>query len=203
MPNQLERESLVLGAVRKLLEAGVSGGDAAEAMASLVAETSSLSLSNLDEWERKLRTELWQAERRPPSPRWKFWNRAERFASWLDLCSGDGFRRERILRSVSNAAPNGFFFAFALRRLNDWVPEVRAAAREHLPHWAERSAPEHVVDALWYTFAHWGSWGRLEEADRQLLVALTSIDKIASAPRSASCDGSSRRRDDACRRAGC
>jgi hypothetical protein len=181
MPNQLQRESEVLGAIRDLLEAGATGGKVADAMASVVAETSSLTMANLDEWERKIRTELWQAERTAPSPGWKFWNRAERFASWLDLCSGDGFRRERILRSVSHGAPNGFFFALALRRLNDWVPEVRAAARERLPYLSQCTAPEHVVDAIWYTLTHWDSWGRMQEADRQLLLELTSLGEVAPA----------------------
>jgi hypothetical protein len=181
MLDPLQRESLVLEAVRALLEAGTSGGDVSAAMASMVAATSSLHLCNLDDWERKLRAELLQVERRSDSPRWKFWSRRERFASWLDLCSANGFRRERILRSASNGAPSSFIFALALRRLNDWVPEVRAAARERLPVWAERSAPEDVVDALWYTFTYWGSWGRLEDADRALLVALTSIEKVACA----------------------
>jgi transposase len=179
MPSQTQQESTVLGAVRALLDATASGNRFADAMASVVAETSSLPLARLDEWERKVRAELWLAARRSPSPSWKFWSSPDRFASWLDLCSGDGFRRERILRSLSDGAPNSFFLVLALRRLNDWVPEVRAAARERLPLLSERSNPEHVVDALWYTFAHWSSWGRLEEVDRQLLVELTSNGQVA------------------------
>jgi hypothetical protein len=181
MPIQLQREPEVIGAVRALLEAGASGRSVAEAMAAVVAATSSLPLANLDEWERKLRTELWHADGRPPFPGWKLPNRPERFASWLDLCSGDGFRRERILRSLSDRAPNAFFLALALRRLNDWVPEVRSAARDRLPHLSARSAPEHVVDALWYTFAYWSSWGRAGDADQQVLIGLMSIGNVAAA----------------------
>lgn len=184
MPSQLQGESGILAAVRGLLEAGLSGRDAGAAWASLLAETSLCPLSKLDSWEQKIGAELGWKERNPPPPRWKFWNRPARFASWLDLCSRDGFRRERILRSLSEGAPNSFFCALALRRLNDWVPEVRAAARERLPRLVERSEPEHVVEALWHTFAHWTSWGRMEAADRQVLVELMSLDKVAFALKS-------------------
>lgn len=83
------------------------------------------------------------------------------------------------VRSLTERAPNGFFFALALRRLNDWVPQARAAAREHLHQLAARSAPEHVVDALWHTLAHWSSWGRMEDVDRTVVVALLSIRDVA------------------------
>lgn len=177
----LQRESEVLGAIRKLLQAGASSDSATDAMASVVAETSLLSLSNLDDWERKLRAELWLTEQSPTSPSWKFWRRSEplSISPWLNLCSADGFRRERALRSVVSGAPNSFFLTLALKRLNDWVPEVRAAAREHVPQIVERSTPAHVVDALWYTFAHWNSWGRTGEADREVIAQLTANGGVA------------------------
>lgn len=153
-------------------------------MTALVAETSRLSLNNLDVWERKIRIELWAMEQKSPPSRWRFWSKPPRAASWLDLCSGDGFRRERTLRSLLQGAPNGFFCSLALRRLNDWVPQVRAAAREHLPHIAERSDPEHVVDALWVALARCSSWGRMEDADRAVVVGLTSIKPVALALKS-------------------
>jgi hypothetical protein len=138
-------------------------------------------LNKLDAWERMIRTQLWTFEHKPTSVWWKFRKRRAGFASWLDLCSGDGFRRERIMRSLSGGAPNAFFLTLAVRRLNDWVPQVRAAAREHLPRLAECSDPEHVVDALWHVLAHCGSWGRMEDADRQLLADLISVERVAIA----------------------
>ena len=184
MSYQLQHENDVLAAVRRFLHSGIAGREAAEAMASLVAETSRLSLTNLDAWERKIRTELRAIEERSSPVRCKFWKRPAHFASWLDLCSGNGFERERILRALSEGAPNGFFCALALRRLNDWVPQVRAAAREHLLQIAKRSDPEYVVDALWNTLPHWISWGRTEDADRQVLTDLTSIEEVALALKS-------------------
>ena len=44
---------------------------------------------------------------------------------WYDLLSGDGFRRERFLLEVNEGAPSAFLLAMFLRRLNDWVPQVR------------------------------------------------------------------------------
>lgn len=184
MPNQLQNGAAVSDAVRRLLAAGLAGYEVADAMTSLIAVTSLLSLNNLDNWERKIRAELWAMEQRLSPTRWNASKTPARFASWLDLCSGDGFKRERILRTLSEGAPNGFFCSLALRRLNDWVPQVRAAAREHLPHIVERSNPERVVDALWSALAHCASWGRMQDADRQILADLISIKQVALALKS-------------------
>ena len=180
MPRQLENETAVLAAVRRLIEAGLEGHDVATAMASIVSETSRLSLSNLDEWERKLRTELWAAEGSRSTVGWKLWKGPVQFNPWLDLCSGNGFTREKIMRTLSEGAPNGFFFSLALRRLNDWVSQVRSAAREQLPELARRSDPRHVADALWHTLPHCSSWGRLDKSETQVLADLISIDRVAS-----------------------
>ncbi|WP_131278819.1 hypothetical protein [Hylemonella gracilis] len=148
-------------------------------MASLAAETSQLSLNSLDLWERRLRIELWDFKQRTAARRWTIWKKPTAPASWLDLCNGDGFKREDAMRSLADGAPNGFFFALALRRLNDWVPQVRTAARMHLPRMAERSDPEHVAEALWHALPHWMSWGRMKDADRQVLSDLVGMKSIA------------------------
>lgn len=43
----------------------------------------------------------------------------------------------------------------------------------------KNSDPEHVVDVLCVTLPYWTSWGRLEDLDRQLLIKITSIEKVA------------------------
>jgi len=181
MSDRLNNEAAVLAAIERLLTAGTAGDDVADALALLVAETSLIPLNNLDAWESIIRTQLWAFERKPTPAWWKFRKRRTDFASWLDLCSGNGFRREGIIRTLSGGAPNAFFLTVAVRRLNDWVPQVRAAAREHLSRLAERSDPEHVVDALWSVLAHCDSWGRMEDADRQALGDLISIKRVAIA----------------------
>ena len=165
---QQEHENEVLSAVREFAQSMNSGHKVIDA-------TSHLSLSNLEAWERYIRN-ITEAS---TSLKWKLWAQQPPLQAWIDLCSGDGFRREKTLRNLSGAAPNSFFFALAVRRLNDWVPQVREAARKQLPLIAIESNPEHVVDVLCVTLPHWHSWGRLEEADQLVLLEITSLEKVA------------------------
>lgn len=160
--------------------AGINTGRSIPAdMSMLVHATASLPLTHLACWEQVIRDELTHAERSQSSrPWWKPRVEPRRFLAWIDLVSWDGHVRERVLRTLSGPVPNGFFFALALRRLNDWVPQVRAAAREKLPLLARDSMPEHVAQALCAMLSTWTSWGRLEDADRQVLEALLGLPKI-------------------------
>ena len=148
-------------------------------MSLLVQATASLPLTHLAYWEQVIRDELNRAERSQSSqPWWKPQVEPRRFLTWLDLASWDGHIRERVLRTLSGPVPNGLFFALALRRLNDWVPQVRAAAREKLPLLARDSMPEHVAQALCAMLSTWTTWGRLEDVGRQVLEALLGLPKI-------------------------
>lgn len=179
MIHQQEHEDGVLSAVREFALSVNSGHKAGSDMSSLADATSRLSLSNLDAWERLIRWEFSKALEVSNRSRWNLWATSTPFLTWIDLCSGDGFKREKTLRALSGAAPNSFFFALAVRRLNDWVPQVREAAREKLPIIAKVSDPEHVVDVLCVTLPHWSSWGRMEEADKRTLLEITSIEEVA------------------------
>jgi hypothetical protein len=181
MQPQQEHKEKVLSAVREFAKSINSGQKVVADMSSLVDATSHLPLSNLDYWERLIRWEFFQALHASAPPKWKIWAKPTPFLTWIDLCSGDGYRREKTLRSLSGAAPNSFFFALAVRRLNDWVLQVREAAREELPILAKNSNPEHVVDALCVTLPHWSSWGRVEEADKRVMFEVTSIEEVAQA----------------------
>jgi hypothetical protein len=132
----------------------------------------------LAQWEQVIRDEFMYAVRSPTRHWREAWVGRRRFLTWIDVASWDGYVRERVLRTLSGPVPNGFFFGLALRRLNDWVPEVRAAAREKLPLLARDSTPEHVAEALCAMLSKWTSWGRLEEVDRQVLVTLLELPKI-------------------------
>ncbi|MGC3981894.1 MAG: hypothetical protein QM808_11580 [Steroidobacteraceae bacterium] len=184
MPPQLQNEHGVLSAVRQLLDASMESDDVADSMESLIGETSSLSLINMDAWERRIRDEVFRVEQSKSRFRWKFWKRPVRFACWLDLCSWDGFKRERVLRALSQGAPNGFFYVLLLRRLNDWVPEVRAAARDKLLQVAVISNPEHIVDALWSILTNWNMWGHIGDQERNVLAKLVCIEEVAVALKS-------------------
>lgn len=173
------QQEQVLAAVSAYYASLNPGGNVVADMSPVVEVTSRLSLANLDNWERLIRWGIYQATANHRPSRWKFWRRATPLPTWIDLCSGDGFLRERALRTLSGAAPNSFFFAVAVRRLNDWVPQVRVAAREQLPSMALATKPEYVVDVLCSVLPHWVSWGRMETETKQALLEISSIEAVA------------------------
>lgn len=175
-PHDLERE--VISEVNEFASSIRSGRKVVSDMSSLVAVTSRLPLSNLDYWERLIRNEYYSTLESSNPPKWKMWAKPTRLLTWLDLISWDGYKRENTLRTITGAAPNSFFFTLALRRLNDWVPQVRAAARDRLPFIVKESNPVHIVDALCVTLSHWNSWGRIEEEDKEVLLEIISQKDI-------------------------
>lgn len=179
MTQNQDKEAQVLSAVRELAEQLKSGGSVTTDMSSLVRATDSLPLKKFDYWERLVRCE-YAATLRSVSPSiWPFRKKPKRQLSWIDLSSGNGYERERTLRAIAGAgAPNSFFFVLAVRRLNDWVPQVRKAARETIPQIAANSNPKHVVEGLFAILPYWNSWGRLEESDKQVFFEILAIEKI-------------------------
>ncbi len=184
MHSALDDHPALAAAIRRYLSAGITASEAADLMARVASETKAIPLRRMDVWERAIRTEVRAAERDPTETSWKFWVRPRRVASWLDLCSHDGRRREAALRVMSGGAPSALLLALALRRLNDWVPQVRSAAREKLPALASRSEPQDVANALWSLLAHWSTWGRMEPADREAIAAIASSEPVSLALRS-------------------
>jgi len=176
---QRKLEDQVLSTIRLFASSLNSGQKVVADMSALVEVTSRLSLSNLDRWERLIRWELHQALSSSKPAKWKFWSQPTPFLTWIDLCDGDGFKRERTLRALSGAAPNRFFLAMAVRRLNDWVPQVRAAAYERLLSIANDSDPKDVVDVLCAVFPHWNSWGRMDKNGKEILLKITSIETVS------------------------
>ncbi len=144
-------------------------------LAAVLAITAYWPLVGLDGKERLLRSlvsrELY--ELRLQSGQW----REALPVSWLDLVSADGFERERALQSLSGPAPDAFWLTVMMRRLNDWVPEVRAACQAKLREVALASDPQAVVAALVVTFSHWLSWRQLDEDSRA--AALQLLDSAA------------------------
>ena len=184
MQLQQELEEKVVSAVRDFANSINSGGKVVADMSSLVEAASQLPLSNLDYWERLIRWEFASALHSYAQPKWKIWAKPSTFLTWIDLSSSDGYKREKTLRTLTGAAPNSFFFALAVRRLNDWVPQVREAARETLPLIAQASDPTHVVDALFVTLPDWNSWGRIEQSDKQVLLKIISSKDISESLKS-------------------
>jgi hypothetical protein len=184
MRSVLDDHPELASAIRRILSAGVSASDAADLMVCVASETKSIPLAGMDVWERAIRAEIFAAERDTSATSWKFWVRPRRFTSWLELCSHDGHKREAALRVTRGGAPSAFLLALALRRLNDWVPQVRSAARETLPELASKSDPQDVATVLWSLLAHWDTWGRMESVDREIVTAIASSELVALALRS-------------------
>lgn len=163
-------------------------------MSELVRVTSVLPLPNLAYWESLMRNEfefgLAQSTRSAPEKGgWRVLNsfgrpaqeaEPHRFLTWIDLSSWNGHVRERTLRTLTGPAPNSFFLSLAVRRLNDWVPQVRAAAREAVPRLAQATDPEQVVDMLCAMLPTWTSWGRVDPSDKQVMMELVSMKAVAS-----------------------
>ena len=179
MINEEEVEKAILKAVQKFAAAAKNRRSDYLGMAELISLTSKLPIRNLDYWERLIRGEYSSIVGASTTTQW--WRRTtvkNRPLTYIDIFSWDGYRREKALRTLVTAAPNGFFVAFALRRLNDWVPEVRLAARETLPQLTEISEKEYVVDAIVATFMHWGSWSHMGIAEKQVLLDIATSETI-------------------------
>ncbi|WP_426816518.1 hypothetical protein ACP3TC_11970 [Winslowiella sp. 2C04] len=146
-----------------------------------IAVTSKLSLKSLDDWERLIRAEIFYSLRKY-SPK-QSGNEIHQVGSlrWMDICNADGFRRERALRTISGGAPNSFLLALTVRKLNDWVPQVRAAACDALPLIAEASDPEFIVDVLFITLPYWNSWGRMGDIEKEALMKVILMEKVTEA----------------------
>ena len=184
MQLQHDLEVRILSAVKDFASSINSSRKVVADMSSLVEATSQLPLSNLDYWERLIRSGFSSMLESTSQPKWKLWSKPSQLLTWIDIVSWDGYKREKTLRTLTGAAPNSFFFALAIRRLNDWVPQVREAAREKLPLIAKASDPVHVVDALGVTLSHWNSWGRIEELDKQVLLEIISSKEMGEALKS-------------------
>ena len=183
MPQFKSIEAKVLSAVKDFANSINSGSKIVADMSALIDVTDQLPLSSFDYWERFIRSEFSLALRESTPPKWQVWSKPKELMTWLDLISWDGYRREKSLRALSGSAPNTFFFSLAVRRLNDWVPQVREAAREKLLELAKSTNPKYVVEALCIALSNWNSWGRIEEKDKEVLFQIICEKKIAESLR--------------------
>lgn len=177
-------EDKIISAVKDFANSINSGGKVVADMSSLIDATSQLPLRSFNYWECLIRSEFSLALRDSTPPKWKVWSQPSELLTWLDLVNRDGYKREKTLRTLSGAAPNTFFFSLAVRRLNDWVPQVRKAARAKLPGIAKATNPEFVAEALCIALSNWNSWGRIEEEDKKILLEIISDEAIAESLRS-------------------
>lgn len=85
------------------------------------------------------------------------------------LFHGDGYLREAGLRLLSGPLPNAFFLVALIHRLNDWVPEVRAAAAAALARVGPATDVAVIAEAMVFLLPRTGDWGRW--ADRSAAYA--------------------------------
>ena len=149
-------------------------------MSSLIHVTSNLKLVNLGYWEHIIRSELNDSLYSTTQSKWTRWFIPAPKLTWLDIVSADGYKREKSLRAISkDGAPNAFSLALAVRRLNDWVPQVRTAAREVLPSLLNSTEPQYVVEVLCMLLMNWHSWGKIEETDKQIFLDMVIPKEMA------------------------
>jgi hypothetical protein len=146
----------------------------------VIKTTSELPLVNLEYWERFIREEYDNALASGYSSKWKFWESNTPRITLLDLCSWDGYRREKALRAIGEKVPNRFFLALVLRRLNDWVPQVRQAAQDILSTVLVNTESSYVADVICFTLSHWSSWKRIDSSNRKTLLDTLSNKEIAN-----------------------
>ncbi|REF26463.1 hypothetical protein BDD26_1108 [Xenorhabdus cabanillasii] len=148
-------------------------------ISSFISVTSKLSLKNLDDWERLIRWEIYSSLQQYNSQATEIKSQLIGSLRWLDLCNADGFKRERALKILAGGAPNSFLLTLVFRKLNDWVPQVRIAARDVLPLIVEQSDPEIIVDVLFIILPYWNSWGRMGDEEKQILLNIIAMNQVA------------------------
>lgn len=172
-------EDKIVSAVKDFAHTVKPGGKIVADMSPLIEATEQLPLSNFDYWECLIRNEYSLAMKSHATSTWKLWSQPPEILTLLDLISWDGYKREKTLRTLSGAIPNTFFYSLVLRRLNDWVPQVRNAARDKLVELTRATNPEYVVEALCIALANWNSWGRIEDIDKSVILNVISEERIA------------------------
>lgn len=183
MSNLQDTECKLMLAIKKFVYAIVYIEGVVDNSVELSDVTANLSLSNLDYWERFIDIVYAQALQECTPSRFIFWKKAYNNITLLDLVNRDGYKREKALLSLSSQIPNSFFVSIIIRRLNDWVPQVRLAARKRLPEFIRNTDPSHTVNALFALIPNWGSWARLEVEDKNVFLNIIRDEKISEALR--------------------
>lgn len=173
-------EMKLSAALKEFVETKKSSSKVVSDLSPVIKTTSKLPLANLEYWERYIREEYDNALASGYSSKWKFWESNTPRITLLDLCSWDGYRREKALRAIGGKVPNRFFLALVLRRLNDWVPQVRQAAQNVLLKVLVNTEPSYVADVICFTLSHWSSWKRIDSSNRKTLLDTLSNKEIAN-----------------------
>ncbi|MBV9884212.1 MAG: hypothetical protein JO276_14475 [Sphingomonadaceae bacterium] len=108
---------------------------------------------------------------------------------YLFLCHSSGYLREAALHKLDGPLSTPFMVGLVVDRLNDWVPQVRRAARETLARTTATTDPQIIASAALHLLVRTESWRRWRceaEGFADLLaredVARSLADAISAAP---------------------
>lgn len=182
MPKRPPLSDSMQNAIRRTAAACSDGRLDPGALADFIEETKSIPLSNLGEYEIAIRAAAYV----PELPRRRFsWQQQPKEypfpVPWFDLFSGNGFRRERVLRAVKAEVPSSFLLTILIRRLNDWVPQVREAAHLAVRQALATSPAEIVAEVAWATLPVRTTWNRIDTDGVAILDSMMERSDVAEA----------------------
>lgn len=180
MAEKQKLEIRISAALKNFVETKITSSKVVLDLSLVIKATSELPLANIEYWERYIRNEYDNALTSCYSYGHRFEAHKTIQVTLLDLCSWDGHRREKALRVIAGKMPNRFFLALVLRRLNDWVPQVRQAAQDVLSKVLVKTEPSYVVDVICFTLSHWSSWKRIDYSYRKVLIDTLSNKEITN-----------------------
>lgn len=117
----------------------------------------------------------------PPArpPEWDLLNADPDYA-WVFLFHPNGYLREAALHAIKTLPPAPFFSAALALRLNDWVPQVRLAAKRCLQRVASQIQARVAADAAFYLLPRRFVWRRWRE-EASILDEIFARDDVLAA----------------------
>lgn len=95
------------------------------------------------------------------------------------LFHGDGFVREAALNALASPITHSVVAYGLIRRLNDWSPNVRSAARRALSRCFGQSEPSVLVPAIWVVLRDGAEWGRWKQGYAGLINEIMQHPQLA------------------------
>jgi len=143
--------------------------------------TSGIAPENIAPFENFLRWKIVSLKYQLKPKKWQFWRAQPDFPHWVNIGSENGYEREKAILSSQDGAPNAIFLALLVRRLNDWVPQVRTATERKIVTIAEKTDPQIVAQVLCAMLSRWNSWQRWSDAEKSKLIELIELERVAIA----------------------
>jgi hypothetical protein len=150
----------------------------------MLLQAGNIRLARIHDLDQRLRYAMALAARSRNRPWWSVRKAPPDVDSFLDLAHHDGHRREATLRTPGLSLDVPLAWGLALYRLNDWVPEVRVAAREMLPIHAQSANPAVLATSFLATLLEDLQWLRVTDQEEQAMAAVFCVPGVAEVMRS-------------------